>query len=104
MPVVIIARNYFHGTLMVKRRTGGMAVGGVIRVLAIAVLAQGAFAAGWLDHVVAAFILLLGFVAETVVVLVGHTRLTRETFDVRCARSWRTSHTRVRGVRTPLLG
>ena len=77
MPVVIIARNYFHGTLMVKRRTGGMAIGGVMRVLAIAVLAQAAFAAGWLDHVVAAFILLLGFVAETVVVLVGHTRLTR---------------------------
>ena len=78
MPVVIIARNYFHGTLMVKRRTGGMAVGGVIRVLAIAGLAQAAFAAGWLDHVVAGFILLLGFVAETAVVLVGHMRLTRQ--------------------------
>lgn len=77
MPVVIIARNYFHGTLMVKRRTGGMAVGGVMRVLAIAALAQAAFAAGWLDHVVAAYILLLGFVAETLVVLVGHSRLTK---------------------------
>ena len=77
MPAVIITRNYFHGTLMVKRRTGGMAIGGVMRVLAIAVLAQAAFATGWLDHMVAAFILLLGFVAETVVVLVGHTRLTR---------------------------
>ena len=79
MPVVIIARNYFHGTLMVKRRTGGMAIGGVIRVLAIAGLAQAAFAAGWLDHVVAGFILLLGFVAETAVVLVGHMRLTSPT-------------------------
>ena len=75
MPLVIIARNYFHGTLMVRRRTGSMAVGGALRVLAIAALAQIAYVSGWLDHIAAAFILLLGFVTETLVVLIGHARL-----------------------------
>ena len=77
VPLVIVARNYFHGTLMVRRRTRGMAVGGVVRVLAIAALAQAAYAAQWLDHMVAAYILLVGFVVETAVVLVGHVRLRR---------------------------
>ena len=76
MPLVIIARNYFHGTLMVRRRTGGMAAGGTLRVLVIAALAQIAYVMGWLDHVVAAFILLLGFGTETLAVLVSHNRLT----------------------------
>ena len=77
MPLVIIARNYFHGTLMVHRRTGSMAVGGAIRVLAIAALAQIAYTAAWLDHLAAAFILLLGFVTETAVVLVGHAKVAK---------------------------
>ena len=76
MPLVIIARNYFHGTLMVRRRTGGMAAGGTLRVLVIAALAQIAYVMGWLDHVLAAFILLLGFGTETLAVLVSHNRLT----------------------------
>ena len=79
MPYVIVARNYFHGTLMVRRRTGGMAAGGIIRVVAMALAAQLAYVAGWLDHVVAAFILLLGFVAETVVVMFGHRRVKAAT-------------------------
>ncbi len=75
MPLVIVVRNYYHGALMVKRRTTGMAVGSVLRVLAMAALAQIAYLVGWLDHVVAAFILLLGFVAETVVVLASVRRI-----------------------------
>ena len=78
MPLVIIARNYYHGTLMVHRRTASMAVGGTMRVIAMALLAQLATRADWLDHVVAAFILLLGFVVETLVVLVGHGRAASE--------------------------
>ena len=77
MPLVIVARNYFDGTLMVRRRTGGMAVAGVVRVLAIAALAQAASAAQWLDHMVAAYILVVGFVVETAVVLVSHVRPRR---------------------------
>ncbi|MEE4380373.1 MAG: hypothetical protein V2J02_00110 [Pseudomonadales bacterium] len=68
LPVVIIVRNYFHGILMVRERTGGMAVGGVLRVGGIAGLAALTSAAGWLDHVVAAWILLAGFAVETGVV------------------------------------
>ncbi len=67
MPLVIILRNYYHGLLMVNRRTGGMAVGGILRVGAMAALAQAAYLAGWLDHVSAGLILILGFAAEAVV-------------------------------------
>ena len=68
MPAVIIWRNYYHGHLMVARRTNAMAVGGVLRVVSIFVLAYGASSLGWLDHTLAALILILGFVAETLVV------------------------------------
>ena len=77
MPLAIVTRNYFHGALMVRRRTGGMAVGGTLRVLVIGALAQVAYLAGWLDHVVAAFILLLGFAAETASVLISARAVLR---------------------------
>ncbi len=66
MPQAIILRNYYHGLLMVSRRTGGMAVGGILRV-GMAALAQAAYLAGWLYHVTAGFIPILGFAAEAVV-------------------------------------
>ena len=71
MPAVIIWRNYYHGHLMVNRRTNAMALGGMLRVASIFLLAYLAAAAGWLDHISAALILLLGFVTETLVVLVA---------------------------------
>jgi hypothetical protein len=69
MPAVIIVRNYFHGALMVERRTAGMALGSVLRVVGIYLGAQICFSLGRLDHVTASIILLLGFVIETLVVL-----------------------------------
>ena len=74
MPAVIVVRNYYHGLLMVRRRTTGMAVGGALRVLAMAALAQAAYALGVLNHTVAAFILLLGFATETLAVLASARR------------------------------
>ena len=74
MPAVIVVRNYYHGLLMVRRRTTGMAVGGALRVLAMAALAQTAYAVGGLDHTTAAAILLLGFATETLAVLVSAKR------------------------------
>lgn len=74
MPAVIVVRNYYHGLLMVRRRTTGMAIGGVLRVLAMAALAQTAYAVGGLDHTTAAAILLLGFATETLAVLVSAKR------------------------------
>ena len=69
MPAVIIFRNYFHGRLMVERRTIGMAAGALLRVAAIYAAAQVLFNLGWLDHVTAAFVLILGFVIESLVVV-----------------------------------
>ena len=74
MPTVIIIRNYYHGLLMVRRRTNGMALGGILRVAVIYVTVQAAFALNWLDHVVATYILILGFVAETIVVYLAARR------------------------------
>ena len=68
LPTIITVRNYFHGHLMVRLRTSGMAMGGVLRVLGIYLIAQTLYAHGKLDHVTAAFALLLGFVFETIVV------------------------------------
>jgi hypothetical protein len=69
LPVVIITRNYYHGRLMVERRTTGMAVGSVLRVVGIYLCAQLCSSLGWLNHLSASAILLLGFVIETAVVL-----------------------------------
>lgn len=77
MPTVIIVRNYWHGQLMVRRRTTGMAIGGVMRVLAMAAVAQAAHLAGVLDHIAAGAILLLGFAVEAAVVMASARRLSR---------------------------
>lgn len=69
MPAVIIFRNYFHGRLMVERRTVGMAAGAILRVVGIYAAAQALFSLDWLTHVTAACVLLLGFVIESLVVV-----------------------------------
>jgi hypothetical protein len=68
LPAVIIARNYYHGLLMVERRTSGMAVGSILRVVSIYAGAQALFSLGWLNYLTASAILILGFVIETFVV------------------------------------
>jgi len=69
MPAVIVFRNYFHGRLMVERRTAGMAVGAILRVVGIYGACQLLFSLGWLNHVSASFVLILGFVIEAGVVV-----------------------------------
>ena len=78
MPSVILFRNYFHGHLMVERRTNGMAVGGILRVIAIYLMAQTLFSVGLLNYLTATMVLILGFVVESLVVMraavqKGHT-------------------------------
>ncbi|HSG90178.1 MAG TPA: hypothetical protein VLA56_13280 [Pseudomonadales bacterium] len=68
LPAIIIVRNYYHGVLMVREQTGGMAVGGVLRVAGIAAIAAVLSAFGLLDHVSAAWTLLAGFAIETATV------------------------------------
>ena len=67
MPAIIIYRNYFHSQLMMARRTSGMAYGGIVRVFGIYACAQLLFLLGWLDHVAATSILILGFVIEAII-------------------------------------
>ena len=70
LPGLILWRNYYHGLLMVARKTTGMALGGIIRVGGMYLLAQTAWLLGWLDFRVATIILLLGFVFEATVVTI----------------------------------
>jgi len=77
LPGIIVLRNYFHGILMVRRRTAGMAAGGVLRVAGIYAIAQLLFGMGALDHVSAAFVLLAGFGIETAAVVVASRRTER---------------------------
>ena len=74
LPLIIVIRNYFHGRLMVERRTAGMAVGSVLRVAGIYVGAWACVELQWLNHVSASVLLLLGFVIETAVVLQAAAR------------------------------
>ncbi|MFP4107217.1 MAG: hypothetical protein ACLFVU_14185 [Phycisphaerae bacterium] len=67
-PLVVTLRNFYHGDLMIRKRTFGMAAGAVLRVAAIWISSLLLYWTGWLDHVVAATILLLGFMVEAVTV------------------------------------
>lgn len=69
LPAVIITRNYFHGILMVRRQTLGMAFGSGLRVAAVYFAGLALYSAGWLDHRSAAVAFLLGMVIEMLVVL-----------------------------------
>ena len=79
LPTLISVRNYFHGHLMVRRRTSGMALGGILRVLGIYAIAQTLYALGKLDHITATVALLLGFVFETIVVAFAVRALAAKT-------------------------
>ena len=81
MPLIVTVRNAFHGGLMNRRRTNGMAVGGICRLLAIYAACWVLHAAGWLNHAAAAGVLLLGFAAETVVAAISVRLLPAETLE-----------------------
>ncbi|MDB0050475.1 hypothetical protein N9F31_03350, partial [Pseudomonadales bacterium] len=67
MPVIIIYRNFFHGRLMMSRKTGGMAYGSIIRVIGIYLAAQIFFSLDLLNPITATFILIFGFIIEAVI-------------------------------------
>ncbi len=69
IPAVVAWRNYFHGLAMVRRRTGPMGLGAVMRNAATYLFSALLFRLGGLNHVTAAFILVLGFLAETLTVI-----------------------------------
>ncbi len=63
-PLLITFRNYYHGQLLTRRRTAGMAAGSVARLGSIAAVSAVCEAMGWLDHITAGLALQVGFLAE----------------------------------------
>lgn len=78
LPAVIITRNFFHGILMVRRRTLGMAFGSALRVATVCAAGWALYQAGWLDHRSAAAAFLLSMGVETLVVLRSARRSARD--------------------------
>jgi hypothetical protein len=72
LPVMLSWRNYYHGLAMINRQTGPMGLGAVMRNLATYGLSAALFAAGWMNHVTGAAILVTGFLAETLTVIYWH--------------------------------
>lgn len=66
-PITIATRNLYHGRMMIRRRTRGMAVGGVFRVAAIAFFSWSFYHMGWLNHLTSSLMLIGGFGAEALV-------------------------------------
>jgi len=77
-PLIITIRNYFHGVLLTRRRTHGMAIGGIARVLTIYVSSWAFFEAGLLNRLTAAGVLLAGFGSEAIISAI-FARLSKPT-------------------------
>jgi hypothetical protein len=78
VPTVIAWRNYYHGLAMVKRRTLGMGIGGILRNVAIYLACLVLVKLGWFSHFWAAAMLVFGFATEALTVLVLGRGLHRD--------------------------
>ena len=67
VPFVISMRNMVHGVALANRTTGCMSAGAIARNVAIYSAAMLLFAAGWLNHMTGAAVLVLGFASEAAV-------------------------------------
>jgi hypothetical protein len=79
VPGVLMVRNYYHGILIVQKRTAAMATGSFVRVLAIAGTGAGLLALGALDYRTAVLGMIAGFVAEMAIAWRSVLRLRRDT-------------------------
>ncbi len=68
VPLLIMIRNLYHGKMMVRRKTAGMAGAALLRVGATALAAKALLEAGWLGPVTGALVLVLGFATEAAMV------------------------------------
>jgi len=75
VPGILMMRNYYHGILIVRRRTAAMALGSLARVLGIAGSGAALLAAGWLDQRTAVLAMIAGFVAEMLVAWLSVRRI-----------------------------
>ncbi|GHS92900.1 hypothetical protein FACS1894139_11230 [Planctomycetales bacterium] len=76
-PLIIAFRNIYHGELMNRRQTGGMAVGALARTGVIWVLSLFTYQMGWLNHWTGAGLMLSGFIIEAVTAYWSVRRLRR---------------------------
>lgn len=72
LPLMVAWRNYYHGVAIINRKTGPMGLSAVMRNVMTYVLSAGLFAAGWINHITAAAILVIGFLAETLTMIYWH--------------------------------
>lgn len=64
VPFAMTLRNYYHGLSMIRRTTGRMGVGGVLRIALIFVVGMFLTWTGWVNHITVGFLLFVGFMAE----------------------------------------
>ncbi len=76
-PALIMVRNLYHGQMMVRRRTNGMAVAALLRVGTIALASKLLLLGGWLNHRTGALVFTLGFLAEAAIARQAVRRRTR---------------------------
>lgn len=78
VPAILMVRNYFHGILIVRKRTGAMALGSVARVAAIAGTSALLLLSGLLDARTAILGMIAGFGAEMLIARGAVRSLERE--------------------------
>ncbi len=74
LPLIVTLRNYYHGLRMVERSTADMALGSILRTLAIYAVCATLYGFRLLDSTTAALALLAGFAAEAATVFVAYRR------------------------------
>lgn len=84
LPAMIAWRNYYHGLAIINRKTGPMGLGAIMRNLATYAMAATLYAAGWLNHVTAAAILVVGFLAETLTMIYWQSFSRRVRLALAC--------------------
>ena len=77
VPALLAVRNYYQGILLSEKRTTAMALGSLLRIIAIAAVAATMLGLGWLGPVTAALAMVTGFLTEMVVAFAAVRRLRR---------------------------
>ncbi len=68
LPIILTARNYYHGLCMVRKTTGNMGIAGFFRMGALVLGAWACTAWGLFNQWTLPLILILGFVVETLMI------------------------------------
>ncbi|MCF7980907.1 MAG: hypothetical protein K9K86_02910 [Pseudomonadales bacterium] len=69
-PPILAVRNYFHGLLLVHKKTQGIALGSAFRVTTVLLCCWLFLTLGWLNSWTAPLVMVIGFSVETIVVFI----------------------------------